>query len=268
VSGAPGRILAMLLRYLYLHKRSLARLFEILLWPVMELFVWGFFTIYIRGMVPDASARILLFLISGMIFWEICVRSQQAVSISFMEEIWHQNIINILVTPLRIWEWVAATFLYGLIKTAVITAVLSVLAYACYRFNFIDGMGLLLFPLGGTLLLFGWIVGIFTAGILIRWGHSAEALIWGIPFLLQPFSAIYYPVSALPEFLRHLVVFLPGTHVFEGMRAVLAGEPLGAGRIALALALNFLFFVAAAFFFQRMYAAALKSGRLVRLGLD
>ena len=37
-----GRVGALLLRYLYLYRRSLARSMEIFFWPVMDLLVWGF----------------------------------------------------------------------------------------------------------------------------------------------------------------------------------------------------------------------------------
>jgi len=30
----------------------------------------------------------------------------------------------------------------------------------------------------------GWAVGMITTALIMRWGQSAEALAWGIPFLL------------------------------------------------------------------------------------
>jgi ABC-2 type transport system permease protein len=42
-----GRIAALLLRYLYLYRRSLPRAMEIFFWPVMDLLVWGFVTVYL-----------------------------------------------------------------------------------------------------------------------------------------------------------------------------------------------------------------------------
>src|SRR3989338_725331 len=135
------RIFAMLIRYLYLHKRSVPRFFEIIFWPVMDLLVWGFLTLYVQGMVESSLSKFVVFIIYGTIFWDILYRSQQAVTISIMEEIWQQNILNILVSPLKIWEWLTATFLYGLLKTAVITLVLMAIAFFCYRFNMAKELG-------------------------------------------------------------------------------------------------------------------------------
>jgi len=39
-----GRIVGLLLRYLYLYRRSAARVMGVVFWPVMDLLVWGFVT--------------------------------------------------------------------------------------------------------------------------------------------------------------------------------------------------------------------------------
>lgn len=263
-----NRISAVLLRYLYLHKRSLPRTFEIIFWPVMELLVWGFVSVYIRSFAKDDLAHIIAFLINALIFWDILYRSQQGVSISVIEDIWTQNIVNVLVSPLRLWEWVIATFIYGTLKTLTITFILSLIAVALYHFNLADQLGFYFIPLAANLLLFGWALGIFASALIVRWGHAAEALIWGIPFLVQPISAIFYPLSTLPGWLQPVARALPSTYVFEGMRAVNAGGQMPWEYFWTSLALNALYFLASALFFQWMFHRARNTGRLGRLGMD
>lgn len=266
--GPARRIYAIFLRYLYLHKRSLPRSLELIFWPVMELFVWGFLTLYLRSMMTGQNSNIVLFLINAMIFWDILYRSQQSVSISVMEEIWHHNLLNILISPLRLWEWMCAAFLYGLLKSGLITIILSTIALVFYHFDLIDRLGFYLFPLAANLLLFGWVVGIYTSAVLLWWGYAGEALIWGIPFLLQPLSAIFYPLSVLPAPVQAVSRCLPSTYVFEGMRQVLAGQAPGPEMFLIPLALNFALFGLAALFFRWIYGKALVSGRLVRIGME
>ncbi len=268
MSDSLARISAMLCRYLYLHKRSLPRAMELIFWPVMELFVWGYLTVYFQTLAPGITGNLAFAFLNGMIFWDILYRNQQAVSISVMEEIWHHNLLNILISPLRLWEWLTATFLYGFMKSAVITAVLAVLALWVYHFDMAGGLGLSILPLVFNLLLFAWILGIFTSAMLLWWGYSAEALIWGIPFLIQPLSAIFYPLAILPGWVQAVSRCLPSTYVFEGMRAVLAGNGLPASYFWTSLGLNGLFFLAAVAFFHFMYNRALVSGRLVRAGME
>jgi len=263
-----NRIRAMFLRYLYLHKRSVSRTLEIIFWPVMELFVWGFLSVYLKSVSNGVLAQSVLFLIGAMIFWDILYRSQQGISLSFVEDIWTQNITNLFVSPLKIWEWIAATMLYSFLKIILIVLLLSLLALGLYHFNLISSLGFYLIPLVANLFFFGWALGLFTSGLLIRWGHAVEALIWGIPFLVQPFSAIYYPLSILPRPLRMIAECLPSTHVFEGMRQVMnRGEP-PFFHLALALFLNGIYFFLCAFFFRLMYRRARETGRLGRLGMD
>ena len=45
------RVSGLLLRYVSLRRRSMARLGEIFFWPVMNLFMWGFLTAYIQRLV-------------------------------------------------------------------------------------------------------------------------------------------------------------------------------------------------------------------------
>ncbi|MBU3758971.1 MAG: ABC transporter permease [Candidatus Omnitrophica bacterium] len=268
MSGSLVRISAMLRRYLYLHRRSLPRTLELVFWPVMELFVWGYLTVYFKSLAPGLAGQLAFAFLNGMIFWDILYRNQQAVTISVMEEIWHHNLLNILISPLRLWEWLAATFVYGFLKSAVITGVLTGLAFLVYHFDLAGGLGLSLIPLVFNLLLFAWILGIATAALLLWWGYSAEALIWGIPFLVQPLSAVFYPLTVMPVWVQAVSRCLPSTYVFEGMRLVLAGQPLPAEFFWASLGLNGLFLLAAGAFFYWMYAKALESGRLVRTGME
>ena len=268
MTGSLSRIGAMILRYLYLHKRSLPRTFEIIFWPVMELFVWGFVSVYIQRVSHDSLAKIAMSLINAMIFWDILYRSQQGVSISFIEDIWTQNIVNLLVSPLKIWEWVTAAALYGMLKTCLITLILAVIAFFLYHFNLVTNLQIYLIPLVFNLLLFGWALGIFTSSLVIRWGHAAEALIWGVPFLIQPLSAIFYPLSVLPPWLQVISKALPSTYVFEGMRAVIQTGQMPRLYFVKSLSLNMVYLALSILFFRWMYYQARASGRLGRLGMD
>ena len=269
MNGSLRRVSAVILRYLYLHKRSLPRTFEIVFWPVMELLVWGFTSVYFQSLTQNgAISKFLVFLINGMIFWDILYRSQQGVSISIIEDIWTQNIVNVLVSPLRISEWLIGTFAYGLLKISLITLILSGIAFGLYHFDLVGRMGFYLVPLAAGLLFFGWALGVFTSGLVIRWGYAAEALIWGIPFLVQPVSAIYYPLSVLPGWLQAIARCLPSTYVFEGMREILATGRMPGFYFLVIFGLNGIYFAAAGLFFNWMYRSSRESGRLGRLGMD
>ena len=261
------RIRAIFFRYLVLHRRSLVRLFEIFFWPVMDLLIWGFVALYIQKAAHGPITQFIVFLIGAMISWDIHYRSQQALTLSLMEEIWTRNVTNILLSPLRLWEWIAAVFLYGLIKVTVVTCVLSCIAYFLYAFEIIR-IGWVFLPLAASLLFFGWAIGLFTGGLLLRFGYAAEALIWGIPFLIQPFSCVFYPVDILPAWAQAVSRCLPTTYVFEGLRASLRGQPLSLWVWPAVFGLNLFYFLLGILFFVWIFRQARIQGRLGRLAQD
>ena len=81
------RINAIFIRNLYLYKRSLPRIMDIVYWPVMELLVWGFLSVYLEKM-QTTSLNITTVLLGAVVFWDLLTRAQEAVSVAFLEEVW------------------------------------------------------------------------------------------------------------------------------------------------------------------------------------
>lgn len=260
----PRRVAGMALRYAYLYKRSVPRLFEIVFWPVMDLLVWGFLTSYLIRSDADAPAFIT-FLIGAMIFWDIMYRSQQGVTLPFLEDMWGRSILNVFISPIRPVEMLAATVVVSVVKIALTVILLSALAYGFYSFEILD-IGLYLMPFFVNLLVTGWAVGLVTTSLIIRWGQAAEALAWGVPFLLQPFSAVFYPVAVLPVWLQPVALAMPTSHVFEGMREVVSTGSLSSHHLVWAVVLNAIWLAGASLFFRRMVSTARNKGLLAKIG--
>ena len=259
------RIQSLVSRYTYLYTRSVPRVTEIFFWPIMDLLVWGYVTVYIQRLGSlSVPATAFMFLLGAMIFWDILYRAQQSVTVSFLEDIWSRNLLNVFVAPVRVHEFVIATYLVGLIRIAITVVVIATLAYALYSFN-IFTLGIGLIPFIANLLLMGWALGMFTTGLIMRWGQAAEALAWGVPFLVQPIAAVFYPLDVLPRWLQPVALCIPATHVFEGMRQVLRGG-LNATTLFAAFALNAVYLLAGALFFRYMFQVARRKGLLAKLG--
>lgn len=266
-SASLARIGALFQRYLLLHRRSLIRAFDIVFWPVMDLLIWGFVSRYIQQEAEGPVAQLIVFLIGTMIAWDIHYRGQQAVTVSLMEDIWTRNVVNLLIAPIRLREWVTATFLYGALKVLAVTLLLAVLAERLYAFNLLR-VGWAFVPLAASLLFFGWAIGIVTAGLLLRFGYAAEALIWGIPFLIQPFSCVFYPLHTLPVWAQVVARGLPSAYTFEALRAILQGRPVAWEAWLMIAGLNLLYFTLGMALFVWMLQQARVAGRLGRLGQD
>ena len=258
------RIQALMLRYYFLYSKSTFRVLDIFFWPFMDLLVWGFVSMYLLKMGGGIPAFIT-FLIGAIIFWDILYRAQQAVTVSFLEDVWSRNLLNIFVAPVRVSEFVAATYLVGLIQAVIVLVMMSILAQWFYSFN-IFTVGVWLAPFFINLLLMGWVIGLVTTALILRFGQSAEVLAWAVPFLIQPLSAVFYPVDVLPAWLQVVANAIPATHVFEGMREVLRGGGLSTTHLVAAFALNAVYLISGALFFRHMFNKARMLGLLNKVG--
>lgn len=141
--------------------------------------------------------------------------------------------LNLMVTPLREWEYVAGVVLLGLAKLVVGVAIVAIVALGLFAFDITD-VGWTLVPVAAVLLLTGWVIALFVIGLVLRFGAGAEALAWGVLFVMLPLSGVFYPVDALPGVLQPIARVLPTTHAFAASRLVLDGSGVPWGRLGLA----------------------------------
>jgi len=258
------RIAAVFLRYFYIYRRSGTRLLETVYWPLLDLVLWGFVTVYLSRHA-EGLPQFVAFLLGALILWDILFRAQQGISVSFLEDVWARNFLNIFVSPLTTGEYLMALMLSSLLKILIAGAVLTLMAWLLFSFNiFLIGVSLLPFLL--LLVVLGWAIGLVTTAIILRFGQQAEVLAWGIALLFQPVSAVFYPVSVLPPFLQAVARFMPAAHVFEGMRAVISTGAFPKRALLAALALDVVYLAGALLFFFWMFRVVKRKGLLARVG--
>jgi ABC-2 type transport system permease protein len=100
----------------------------------------------------------------------------------------------------------------------------------------------------------------------MRYGQEVEVLAWGLVFLFQPISCVFYPMSVLPAWLQAIARFNPAAHVFEGMRAVISTGVFPTTELFWAVGLNLFYLAVLIVWFHRMFAACKVKGLLVRIG--
>ncbi|MBI2625583.1 ABC transporter permease, partial [Candidatus Parcubacteria bacterium] len=143
-------------------------------------------------------------------------------------------------------------------------AVMGFLSWFLYAFN-IFTLGFSLIPFTALLLIFAWALGLFITGVVFRFGTDAQVLAFGASFILQPIVAVFYPLSVLPSWIHPIALAFPLTHIFEGMRAVLATGEVPLERIAWAAGLNVFYVLFGAWFFAKMFRHVKTKGLLAKL---
>ncbi|MEQ1680842.1 MAG: ABC transporter permease [Nitrospira sp.] len=258
------RVTAVLVRHLYLYRRSLPRIMEIFYWPFLDLVIWGFITLYLARYQSQVPGFVTFFL-GALILWDMLFRSQQGITIAFLEELWARNLMNLFASPLKPSEFLTATMAMSIMKVTVVSIVMAGSALLFYSYNILI-VGIWLMPFVLNLVVTGWIIGVLTTSLIMRFGQEAEVLAWSMVFLFQPISCVFYPLEVLPTWLQMIAWANPAAHIFEGMRTVLSGGASPLGNLAWAVCLNGAFLVVVVAWFYRTIAYCKEHGLLVRVG--
>lgn len=256
------RIQAVIQKFWYTTQRDVFRLFDIFFWPVIELFIWGIFSVFISKANME-SVNLVTILLGGIVLWTFFTRASKDISLAMIDEMWNRNFINLFSTPLLIGEYIMGAVIVGFIKLIVSVIFMFSLANIFYGFH-ISSVGFYIIPSAIGLTVFGWTLSIFVQACFLRYGHTVEVLIWAIASLVQPFSCIFYPLTALPGWAQTVAWFLPTTYLFENMRQAMSGQGVNGQQMLISFVLNLVYLILAVLFLNRSFALARRNGNLVK----
>lgn len=262
--GSFRRIGALVLRHLYLLRGSWPRVLELVYWPTVQMVLWGFITVFLIGH-SSWVAQAAGVLISSVLLWDVLFRGQLGVSLVFLEEMWSRNLSQLFVSPLRPLELIAALLTMSLIRTLIGVGGAAAIAVAVFDYSVLD-LGLSLIAFFVNLIVMGWAIGLVMSALILRYGLGAEGLAWGAIFMIQPLSAVYYPVAVLPTWLQPVAYVFPSTYVFEGMRAVLFEHTVRLDLLLTAVSLNVVYLVSGVAIFLLSFRVVRRRGQLLHAG--
>ena len=114
----PHRIKAVMLRHTYEARRNLDRVIDMLYWPVLDIVVWGFFTIYL-GRGGRMQPGMINFMLGAVILWGLFFGFQRDMAVGFLDELWSRNLVNLFSTPLSVSEYMTGLIAVNVLKAAV-----------------------------------------------------------------------------------------------------------------------------------------------------
>jgi len=243
------RVTAIFFRYFYILRKGSHQLSDLFFWPFIDILLWGLTSTWVAVNQPGSS--IPLFLMTGLIFWQVTWRGSIDISTTLLQEFWSRNLINLFASPLKISEWILGVSLFCIVKLFITVSFGAVVVYFLYTLN-IFAVGWMFLPFAVLLLMFGWTVGYLAASAIIYWGHRVEALAFMVGYIFAPFSAVFYPVSILPLWAQKIAWCLPTTYLFEGMRSILSQHvfPVHYFWMSLAISITYLLFAMGLFKFS------------------
>ncbi len=255
------RVSAIIVRHYFMTTHHMERLFDVFIYPVMAIVLWGFVSKYVQVI---QSSTLASFLLGGLILWVIFERVETDIGLSFMYDVWERNVVSFLTTPLTFLEYISGIIFISIIKIIISFLAMWLIASVFYNFQ-ITMMGFVLALFWVNLFISAISFGLFNISMVLKFGHGVGPLTWILPFFLQPFAAVFYPVSVLPPVFQKIAQFLPLSHVFEGMRYTLKTGQVNYPEQLFAFILNIFYLTASLTLFSLVLNSSRKSGRLVKL---
>ena len=255
------RILAIIQQEYFITKRSLEVIFDLFIFSTITIVVFSFVAKYLAGSANPSGA---LYLIIGLLLWEIVRIGQYSITVSVLWNVWSRNLSNMFVSPMSTTEYLLALMISSFGKCIVVIAMLAFFVYWITGFNLLSlgFTNLILYFI--NLIVFSWSVGILITGVIFKYGTRIQAMSWGVIFLFQPLSASFFPISVLPQPLQVVASYIPITHVFTAARNSINNPTVDWGLFLYSLFLNLIYFVVSCLLFVYFYRKSLQTGQFAR----
>jgi hypothetical protein len=130
----PRRIWAVIYRHGCEARRNLSRITDTVYWPVQNIILWGFFTLYLSR-EHRLEPGVVSYLLGATMLWGMFYSFQRDLATGFMEELWSRNLLNLFCTPLNVSEYVTGLILLTLLKALLGLLLALLIAWLCYAEN-------------------------------------------------------------------------------------------------------------------------------------
>lgn len=255
------RVNALLLKYWYITKNKLDRIFDMIYWPLIQVLVWGFLMIFVS---KGDSTNIEAWLLGTVIMWTFVWKASQDLAVYILEDHWSRSLYNVFSTPIEDSELIASVLIFSLLRGLISIIVMIPLAWLLYSYNFFN-IGIFYMAIFALILvLFGWILGLLVASLVYTFGQRIQVLAWSISILIQPFSCVFYPLASLPVWAQNIAYYVPTTHVFEGMRALVNGGQVNIFNLIVASVSSVILLFVSTYLFVKSIQKAKEKGLFTR----
>lgn len=259
-------IWAIVLRQIYLMRSNYTRIISLFFWITVDILLWGFLTHYLNY-INKSEVNFVNLLLGAVLFWDFFNRIMYGVVMGFLEDVWARSFVNLFCSPILLKEYLAGLILSSLIVGSVALGIMISVAFFIFGLSFLV-YGWVAWVSLIVLLLFGISFGILAISIMLRFGPSAEWLIWPLPAVLSCFVGIFYPIEILPSWMQVISRILPASYVFELLRQIVLRQPLNYANLIISFVLVFIYLAFFSWIFYLIYINSLKTGRIARYSAE
>ena len=258
------KIYGLCLRHIYLISNSFPRILDLIYWPSVQVFLWGFISKFFT-MSSSYYSNTVGIILTAAILYDFLFRSSISYNMMFLEEIWSRNFTNLFIAPIKISEIIAALTITAIFRTLIGLVPAVLVAIPLFGVS-IFKLGIPLIFILIALYIFGISLGLLVTAGLLRFGPSFENIAWASLFFLALLGCIYYPIEVLPNVLQIIAKGLPLVHIFEEMRNILINQTVNSLEIIKSILISITYFFLGVVIFYIAYHGAKKKGTLINIG--
>ena len=259
-----NKVYALGLRHMYLISNSLPRIIDLIYWPTVQIFLWGFISKFFT-LNSEYYSNTVGIILTAAILYDFLFRVSISFNMMFLEEIWSRNFTNLFIAPITISEMITSLTFTAILRAMIGMVPAAILAIPFFGVS-VFNLGIPLLFLLLSLYLFGITLGLLVTSGLLRFGPSFENIAWASLFFLAPLGCIYYPIEILPNSLQIIAKALPLVHIFEEMRSILLNGNVNYFDIIKSISISILYFILGVIIFYVSYFGAKVRGTLINMG--
>ena len=258
-----NRIYALGLRHLYLIMNSFPRVLDLIYWPTVQIFLWGFISKFftINSNYYSDTVGVIL---TAAILYDFLFRASISFNMMFLEEIWSRNFTNLFIAPIKVSEIITSLTITAILRTLIGLVPAVLIAIPLFGVSVLS-LGLPLLFLLVALYLFGVSLGLLVTSGLLRFGPSFENIAWASLF----FGSTRLHLLSDRNFTSSLQIVakgLPLVHIFEEMRNILVVGEVVYQNIFKSIIISIIYFLIGILIFYTSYFGAKKRGTLMNMG--
>lgn len=237
------------------------RIMDITFWPALDVLLWAFVALYLQEVGSGLNFYALF--LGSVFLWMLFIRSSNDFAVYILEDFWKRTLHNLFASPLGDDDLFVGALSFTAFRILICTAFLLLFTIVALHFNIFAINWMLITLLYIPLIICGWALAFVLGGLFFRYGQDINVLAWALPWIFQPLSCVFYPLSSLPTWLQPISRIIPMTYVFEGFRAVINGQP-ATRFIAYAYAGSIIAFLLGLTYFILGIRQSKRTGRLAR----
>ena len=253
------RIVALILRYAFEIPRDFFRVFDLTFYPLMDIILWGFMSLWVQTGGNPEAAKIGPLILLSLVLWMIVENANREIAFNLTEELYAHNLVNILVTPIQLSEWLVSVIILASVRVTFVFIFCSIAIWILRCINILK-LGLLLTAIVPLLLMSGIALGLGISALMLRWGRRISTFIWSIPYLVLSFSAVFYPMHLLPPWAQYIGKMMPICYVFETLRSAMTTGHIAWSSLGISLALNIIYLFGSIYLFVWMFNKSREQG--------